>query len=691
MNPTLKTNLGSPQPFGVSPSNDGQGLNFAIFSRHATGVKLVIETPADNESWHCCEIPLLKENRTGDVWHIQINGLPEHFTYGYRMEGPNEREKGHVFRPDRILLDPYSKMLVPRAWAEKSSFGDRPRCIYRQDTFDWQRVPSPKNELTETVIYELHVRGFTFGKGSDVESPGTFAAIIERIPYLQELGITAVELMPVNAFDETDVPFNDPLGNRPLLNFWGYNPLSFFALHPSYAANPDNILVEFKTMVRELHRVGIEVYLDMVINHTGEGNYDGTTSSFRGIDNTIFYLLDKDGDYLNYSGCGNTVNCNHPVVRAMIYDVLHYWAGEMRVDGFRFDLASIFSRGQRGEVLVEAPLVDRLAEDALLRDVKLIAEAWDASGLYQVGSFSSNWRWGEWNGKFRDDVRTFMSGREGTVSNLATRIAGSSDLYQNSGKSPVNSINFITSHDGFSLYDLVSYNEKHNEANGENNRDGDNNNLSWNSGEEGPVKNAAVNVLRLRRMKSFMLILFLSQGVPMLSAGDEMARTQHGNNNAWCQDSPLSWIDWTMLQKNIDLTRFVQCAIALRQRYKVFGRSVFFTEEGQQSSIQWQYLNPGQVDWSDHCHGLAFLLESKESSEPAMFFVMLNGAGQELEFTLPKPPAVQEWYLLLNSCATAPQKCMEMTEQNRITHKEFVIPPFGAALLQAKIKDVLKA
>ena len=690
MNPILKTNLGSPQPFGVSPSNDGRGLNFAIFSRHATGVQLIIETPSDKEDWHCYELPLLRENRTGDVWHIQIDGLPEHFTYGYRMAGPNEKKEGHVFNPERILIDPYAKMLLPRAWGEKSSFGDRPCCIYRQDTFDWQRVPSPKTELTETVIYELHVRGFTRGKNSDVEDPGTFSAIIEKIPYLLELGITAVELMPVNAFDETDVPFKDPQGNRPLLNFWGYNPLSFFALHPGYASTPDNILVEFKTMVRELHRAGIEVYLDMVINHTGEGNYDGTTSSFRGIDNTIFYLLDENGDYLNYSGCGNTVNCNHPVVRAMIYDVLHYWAGEMRVDGFRFDLASIFSRGQRGEVLLEAPLVDRLAEDALLRDVKLIAEAWDASGLYQVGSFSSNWRWGEWNGKFRDDVRSFMSGREGTVSNLATRIAGSSDLYQDAGKSPVNSINFITSHDGFSLYDLVSYNQKHNEANGENNRDGDNNNLSWNSGEEGPVKNAAINALRLRRMKSFMLILFLSQGVPMLSAGDEMARTQHGNNNAWCQDSPLSWIDWTLLRKNIDLTRFVQCAIALRQRYKVFGRSVFFTEEGQQSSIQWQYLNPGQVDWSEYCHGLAFLLESKEISEPAMFFVMLNGAEQELEFTLPRPPEVQEWHLLLNSSAAAPQKCMEMTEQNRITHKEFVVPPFGAALLQAKIKDVPK-
>lgn len=685
------TMTGSPVPFGASPSNDGKGVNFALFSRHATKVHLILEIAKTFGKGQRMEVELTADNRTGDIWHIQLNGLPEVFSYGYRLDGPpSARGQGHAYDPAAILLDPYSRMLTPRAWGEPSFFGKRPCSMFKQTSFDWQGVTAPKTPLTETVIYELHVRGFTYGQGANVTSPGTFTALIEKIPYLKELGITAVELLPVTAFDETDCPFRAPKTKKALKNFWGYNPLSFFALHPGYAADPAEIINEFKTMIREFHRAEIEVYLDMVFNHTGEGNYEGTTSSFRGIDNEIFYILDTENSYQNYSGCGNTVNCNHPVVRAMIYDALHYWAAEMQIDGFRFDLASIFNRGQQGEVLQTAPLVERLAEDPLLADVKLIAEAWDAAGLYQVGEFSRHRRWSEWNGRFRDDIRAFMAGHSGTVSSLATRLAGSSDLYQKHGKSPVNSINFITSHDGFTLHDLVSYNDKHNEENGEQNRDGDAHNLSWNSGTEGTSDDTVITGLRLRRMKSFLTLLLLSQGVPMLTAGDEFARSQQGNNNAWSQDTTISWLDWNLLKDNRELHRFTRQLITLRQRYRIFGREEFFTPGKSQTSITWQYLTPGEENWRAECHGLALLISSQETQwEQDMFFIMFNGSqGDNLEFFLPTPEKIQCWHLLFHSAAAPPRDTfLSRSQENRIYSHSLTLPPFSAAVLQGTLPN----
>jgi len=388
--------------------------------------------------------------------------------------------------------------------------------------------------LADTIIYELHVRGFTQHPSAGVANPGTFKGLSEKIPYLKELGITAIELMPVTEFNENETVFTHPDTGERLKNFWGYSPLSFFAPKSAYSSDPKAPLAEFRDMVKAMHRADIEVILDIVYNHTAEGGGDGPTTSFRGIDNTIYYLLDPwTRAYLNFSGCGNTCNCNHPVVRSLIMDALRWWVVHMHVDGFRFDLASILGRDQEGHVLANPPVVEMIAEDPILADSKIIAEAWDAAGLYQVGSFSDHRRWAEWNGRFRDDVRAFMCGHPGRVPALATRIAGSSDLYQDDGRRPYNSINFITSHDGFTLEDLVSYNHKHNRINGENNRDGDNNNLSWNSGEEGKTENAEILQLRGRRIRTMAVILLLSQGVPMLVAGDEFGRSQKGNNNAW--------------------------------------------------------------------------------------------------------------------------------------------------------------
>lgn len=686
MNMKFDLTTGKPYPFGATLGKDGKSVNFSIFSRHATRVTLVIELADFSGKAEQTEIEIPPENRTSDIWHIEVKNLPASFVYGYRIDGPTPTvRKGHAFDHNIILLDPYCPTLVPRAWGEPSYYGKRPCCLFQQTEFDWQGVTRPKTPLTETIIYELHVRGFTYGKGANVTSPGTFTALTEKIPYFKELGVTAIELLPVTAFDETDCPFLSPKTKTPLRNYWGYNPLSFFALHPGYAANPAEIIIEFKTMVREFHRAGLEVYLDMVLNHTSEGNYEGQTTSFRGMDNHIFYILDNKNRYQNYTGCGNTLNCNHPVVRVMLYDTAYYWATEMKIDGFRFDLASIFYRGQSGEVLETSPLVERLAEDPMLTDIKLIAEAWDAAGLYQVGEFSKHERWLEWNGQFRDDVRAFMAGHKKTVSKLATRIAGSSDLYQKYDKSPVNSINFITSHDGFTLHDLVSYNSKHNEMNGEQNRDGANNNFSWNSGVEGPTNNSTIKTLRMRRMKSFMTILLLSQGVPMITAGDEFARSQKGNNNAWSQDNTISWLDWNLLRENRELFQFAQKLIALRQRYKIFGREDFFGADLELTSINWQALSPGEENWDDDCQGLAFLLTCQEATaRENVFFTMLNGNMEKtLEFTLPSPPGIKGWYLLFHSAENPPKNAtLQKSDSNKIDSPTFVLPPFTAVVLQ---------
>ncbi len=689
---------GYPLPAGVTSLKEG--LNFSIFSRHATRVSLVIDYLPEGRSptqRHEFMLDPL-ENRTGDMWHILLLTHRQNFRYGYRFDGPgNTADRGSVYDFSKILIDPCASMLRPRHWGEPTAYGSEPCCMLSDQDFDWQNDRPLKTPLSETLIYELHVRGYTQGRSANVTAPGTYKGIIEKIPYFKDLGVTAVELMPVTEFDENDVIFRNPTSGERLKNFWGYNPLSFFALHSAYAAEPRRATEEFKEMVRALHQAGLEVYLDMVFNHSGEGGYQGTTSSFRGIDNQIYYLLGTDKEYLNFSGCGNTMNCNHPVVRELIRKALRYWVTEMHIDGFRFDLASILGRDRQGNVLANPPMIEVISEDPVLRDTKMIAEAWDAAGLYQVGSFSSDSRWAEWNGRFRDDVRAFMIGSDNTVTKLATRIAGSSDLYQASGRSPLCSINFITSHDGFTLADLVSYEQKHNLANGEEDRDGEKHNLSWNSGHEGDCAENEIRHLRRRRMKTFMAILLLAQGVPMISAGDEFGRSQGGNNNAWCQDNPTSWLDWSLLQKNADLFRFCKKCIALRKAYKTFRREIFFppgehgTRPDQSAEINWQYLIPGQQNWSHDCHGLAFLLKAGDTDDgEGSFFIMINGDREKtLDFHAPPLSGKrQAWHTIIDTAAHSPDDILRIEEAKRqLPSAVYTLPPFTCVVLQSSVDD----
>ncbi len=664
------------RPFPLGPTVLPEGINFSLFSRHGKAVTLVVEWPASTHgAGERHEIPLSPNiNKTGDIWHILLETDRVDLTYGYTIDGVTDLPgSGLVYDSRTLLVDPCAQMLTPRPWGALADYGGQPCCRIIRHDFDWQDDHPLKTPLSETIIYELHVRGFTRHGTSGVAHAGTYRGIIEKIPYLRDLGVTAVELMPVTEFDENDNIFRDPADGGLLKNFWGYNPVSFFALKSGYASACEDPVNEFKAMVLALHQAGIEVILDIVYNHTGEGGYDGVTSSFRGIDNPIYYLLDEEQRaYLNFSGCGNTLNCNHPVVRELIRSSLRFWVIEMHVDGFRFDLASILGRDKKGNVLSNPPMIEIIAEDPILRETKIIAEAWDAAGVYQVGSFSSDARWGEWNGRFRDDVRGFMAGHEGTVASLATRIAGSSDLYRSNSRGPCNSINFLTSHDGFTLYDLVSYNEKHNLANGEENRDGENHNISWNSGREGAVAGKKISELRLRRIRSLAVILLLSQGVPMFVAGDEFGRSQNGNNNAWCQDNPTSWLDWSLAEKNADLLRFFRKCIQLRKKYTLFRREDFFAEsEGAAGSagtteILWQSLEPGRQDWSPDCRTLAFLLDGRGSrgEREDDFFVMLNGnREQDVVFRLPDVPDRDEkrqWYTLIDTAAPAPADFLSM-------------------------------
>ncbi|MGV1097857.1 glycogen debranching protein GlgX [Thiovibrio sp. JS02] len=694
----FRTSAGHPLPLGAT--RRPEGVNFAIFSRHAERVFLLLFKSGHEEP--LATIPLdAKENRTGDIWHILLPDLDPNLRYGYRMGGPYDpKGEGHFFQEDKILIDPYAKALTGGSdWGTLycrsglcspiSSF-QRRGCIV-DDLFDWEGDRPLNIPLKETIIYEMHVRGFTRHKSSGVTHPGTYQGIIEKIPYLRKLGITAVELLPVAEFNELENININPLTGEKLKNFWGYSPISFFAPKAAYAVNGrnGNQVREFKEMVKALHRAGIEVILDVVFNHTAEGGGDGPLICFRGLDNVIYYLLDPNSrEYLNFSGCGNTVNCNHPLVRHLIMDCLRYWVMEMHVDGFRFDLASILGRDQQGNVLSNPPMVEKIAEDPILANTKIIAEAWDAAGLYQVGSFSTNKRWAEWNGKFRDDVRRFLCGHQNTVADLATRIAGSADLYQASGRRPCNSINFITSHDGFTLFDQVSYNEKYNEANGEANRDGCNHNISWNSGCEGASDDPAVNSLRMRRIRTFAVILLLSQGVPMLVAGDEFGRSQQGNNNAYCQDNEISWLNWELAHDNRDLLRFFTELIALRKNHPVFRRRDFFPapSESQAPEIEWQSTAPGHPNWSPTCKTLAFLLHGTSMGKRLDddFFIMLNGGHTESRFILPPPPRGGSWRRLIDTAARPPRDIIPEKKAAPIKATRIALAPLAAAVFIAR-------
>ncbi len=695
----IVTNRGFALPAGSTILSEG--INFSIFARHAEAVTLVIDLPKSTRYLQeQLQFPLdPKINRTGDLWHILLKTDRDDLRYGYRIKGPTSQEtNGLVYNEAISLLDPESHVHTPRLWGEKVPDKNVPRSGIIKHDFDWQNDQPLNIPLAKSIIYEMHVRGFTRHPSSKVTHPGTYHGIMEKIPYLQELGITAVELMPVTEFDENDNIFRDPASGKLLKNFWGYNPISFFALKSGYAADSVHHINEFKTMVLALHQAGIEVILDMVYNHTGEGGYNGTTSSFRGIDNRIYYLLDHEThEYLNFSGCGNTMNCNHPVVRDLIRDSLRYWVMEMHVDGFRFDLASILGRDTSGHLLANPPMIEMIAEDPVLRNTKIIAEAWDAAGLYQVGTFSTDARWAEWNGMFRDDVRAFMAGLDNTVGNLATRVAGSSDLYKSSLRHPFNSINFITSHDGFTLCDLVSFNEKHNEGNGEENRDGDNHNISWNSGAEGLTHNKTIQELRLRRIRSMILIMLLSQGVPMISAGDEFGHSKKGNNNSWCQDNNINWLNWDLVEKNKGLLRFFKHCIHLRKDHSIFQRTRFFEQgedaqcTGENLEITWHSTKPCVEDWSAECHTLAFLLHGSRTGNDRNdhFFIMLNGnRKKDALFTLPHVPGneSQRWHQIIDTSLDSPYNFQSLQEAPIKSPKTTIkVKSMGAVVLQSPL------
>jgi glycogen operon protein len=637
---------GHPLPFGATRLHGG--VNFAVFSRHATGMTLVLFAPGDPEP--LMEFPLDPDlHRTGDVWHVFVQGLAPGFEYGYRAERVGQKPNPlHRFDPSEVLLDPYAKALAgPSLWRGASRAAARAaawRGVLADEAFDWEFDRPLRRHLADTVIYELHVRGFTRHPSSGVAHPGTYRGVIEKIPYLQELGVTAVELLPVTEFDEADNYRINPLSGEPLHNLWGYHPLSFFAPKAAFAVDPTpgSELRQFREMVKALHQAGIEVILDLVFNHTGEGNEQGRTSSFRGLDNSIYYLLDpKTGAYANYSGCGNTVNCNHPVVRNLIVDALCWWVTEMHVDGFRFDLASILGRGADGEPLANPPLIEQLAANPVLADAKLIAEAWDAAGLYQVGTFPNFGRWAEWNGKFRDDLRCFVRGDAGMVPLLATRLAGSSDLYQDDGRAPFHSINFVTCHDGFTLADLVSYERKHNDANGESNADGTDENFSSNCGVEGLSIDPAILVRRARRMRNFAALLLLAHGVPMWLAGDEFGNSQGGNNNSWCQDNATGWLDWRQLEGQRGLHLFCRDLIAFRQRHPLLRPRHFEGEESGERRLTWHGSQLFKVDWSEQSRSLGMHLQGLQ--DEADIYLIAHAAPAAQAFALPPLANGRQW------------------------------------------------
>ena len=654
--PALQFN--HPLPYGAILHD--HGVQFVVFSRSATSMRVLLYDSVQDREPTGTIVFDRESDRWGDIWSIFVPGLVAGQLYHLQADGPFDPERGQRFDRTARLIDPYARALAGTFMASDDGLIRPPKCVVVDDQFDWQGDRHLRRELSETVIYEMHVRGFTRSASSGVEHPGTYLGVIEKIPYLKSLGVTAVELMPVHEF-----PTNGFWGEKKAQpNYWGYDSLAFFSPHRGYAAGtePGCQVNEFKRMVRALHQAGIEVILDVVFNHTAEGNELGPTLSFKGFENQVYYMLDGGGAYYkNYSGCGNTVNGNHPIVREMIFLCLRHWVHNYHVDGFRFDLASILSRDRKGELIPNPPVVEAIAEDPLLADSKVIAEAWDASGAYQVGSFAQL-RWAEWNGHYRDDVRRFWRGDQGMTPPLATRLAGSSDLYQAGGRQPYHSINFVTSHDGFTLNDLVSYAEKHNEGNAEGNRDGENNNYSSNYGVEGPTRRPEIEALRLRQAKNMLATLFLSQGVPMLPAGDECRQTQRGNNNAYCQDNALSWFDWKLVEKNEDLVRFCRSLIEFRRRQPAVRRTEFLNGEparpGELPDVSWFGPDGRKKNWTADTPSLTcfFTAGPTEVGQPPGRHVLLmfHAGPSPREFSMPVLPKPITWRLLLDTRQLSP-------------------------------------
>jgi glycogen operon protein len=650
---------GTPDLLGATPLADG--VNFALFSYHASQVELLLfDRPDEGQPAAIIELAA-DTHRTGSYWHVFVPGLKPGQLYGYRLKGPYLPEQGLRFDPSKLLLDPYARAVVDDQYdrTAASEYGlenfasAMKGVVVGPDTYDWEGDRPLRRSFNDAAIYEMHVRGFTKHPTSGVPEDirGTYAGLVEKIPYLKGLGVQIVELLPVFQFDRQSAP-----GGRP--NYWGYEPVAFFAPHRAYSSRQDWLgpLDEFRDMVKALHRAGIEVILDVVYNHTAEDSYDGPTVSLRGIDNPVYYWLDPEtrAEYINDSGVGNTLNSNHTIVRRLITDSLRYWVRQMHVDGFRFDLASVLSRGLDNQPLKNPPILWDIDSDPVLAGTKIIAEAWDAAGLYQVGSFVGD-RWAVWNGRYRDTVRRFVKSDTGTIRDLADAVSGSFHVFWKLDRDPMRSVNFVTAHDGFPLNDLVSYNDKHNEANGEDNRDGNDQNDSWNCGVEGPTEDVDVEALRDRQIRNFFTILLMSQGRPMFLMGDEVRHTQGGNNNAYSQDNEISWFDWRRVEEHDDLLRFVSGLLRFREGSQLFhDRRYWFEPAG--TDVFWHGVRLNEPDWGEHSHSLA--IELANPSDPDIdehLHVLLNAYWEPLEFELPELPEGRRWARLIDTARPSPQ------------------------------------
>jgi isoamylase len=690
---SYKSSKGSYFPSGATVIE--AGVNFSVFSRHASGAELwLYEAATSPDPFQIISLNT-KTNRSFFFWHVFVEALPIGTHYTWRMFGPNDTAStGWRFNAKKELVDPWATAVTDALWDRRraSDPTDESRSSYRgvvaKSDYFWADERSSKRSLEGAVIYELHIGGFTRHPSAGVGHPGTFSGLIDKIPYLQELGITHVELMPVMAFDEQFVP--DTVAARGLKNYWGYNTHSFYSPHPGYCITPElgTHAREFKDLVKGLHNAGIGVILDVVFNHTAEGGHNGPVINFKGFCNEIFYHLDPQNRsyYRDYTGCGNSVNCNHPLVTQFIVHCLEYWVEEMHVDGFRFDLASVFTRGEDGAPQANPSLPWRIEFSKPLTDVPMIAEAWDAAGLYQVGSFPGL-RWAEWNGRYRDVMRRFVRGDPGLVGEVASCIAGSSDLYAEEDRLPLHGINFITCHDGFTLHDLVSYNGKHNEANGEDNRDGCDNNISWNCGVEGETDNAEILALRRRQAENLMSILLLSQGIPMILSGDEVLHSQRGNNNAWCQDNALSWFDWSLVEKNSDMLRFMKELIALRRRHPNLNRGEFLT--GKQvpgrdlPDIAWHGYRLNEPLWFDPgAQYLAYTLAGLSDQEEDLH-IILNMSDRIVEAPVPEILG-RKWYLAIDTSRTGLEDILPLNQQKIFEASSYPLSRRSVAVFEAR-------
>ena len=656
------------------------GVNFTVHTHSGTACELLLFNRGEKDPY--AVLPFPEEYKIGNVYSMIVFGLDiGEFEYAYRVDGPNDPGAGLLFDRDQILLDPYAKAVTGQSvWGEKQE----PGCTYRarvvKNNFDWGDMPQSGREMSDLVIYELHVRGFTRHSSSGVAHPGTFAGILEKIPYLKDLGVNAVELMPVFEFDET--MGGREVNGRKLLDYWGYNTVGFFAPNTSYTAGLEYNRegTEFKNLIRTLHENGIEVILDVVFNHTAEGNEKGPVISFKGFDNNIYYMLTPDGYYYNFSGCGNTLNCNHPIVQQMIVECLRYWTVDYRVDGFRFDLASILGRNEDGSPMNNPPLLQRLAFDPILGNVKLIAEAWDAGGLYQVGTFPAWKRWAEWNGKYRDTLREFLKGGTWAAGEAARRITGSGDLYNGHYAGYNSSVNFITCHDGFTLYDLYAYNEKHNQENGWGNTDGADDNRSWNCGAEGPTDDKEVLDLRFRMMRNACAVLMCSRGTPMFFAGDEFGNTQLGNNNAYCQDNEISWLNWELLKENEDLFGFFRFMIRFRMNHPAIRRDLPGAVCGLPALTVYGNGGENRVDDGTAALGILYAGYDRKRGRDDVVYLAVNVYWEDVNIQLPELPRYLAWYAVVNTAGDGQSRfCYRCGERSRVD-SGFLMRPRSVAV-----------